>query len=454
MPRICGANGCVFIPNIPAASPANSANTVLGYDVQGNPVYPGQNDRAIVSQSPGSVPSNPNDPTGRYYKPYPGPYQSHLPLEQRTDLVNGMPPESITFTRGVNERVPQDMRPYTAQIPQGADPAQFSDQFNRQVHPETFADKISGELENLGPRTLLGPLGRPIYDNWDQIKQGLAGGQDGGNGMAGRYTFQPRFPGQLQSQYETLYGNAINRLNQRFGPGAESGINPILNQARTEFQTRTIPGIAEAFTALPGAGGQRSSAFQGSLGAAGAGLNENLAALQGQYDLEQQSQMMRLLGMSPYENVYEGGTPGAQGQGNSGIFPALLEAGVAGGLGYLTGGPAGAAAGAGGSLFNRWKSTRNASPTAQPPIIPQQQGGFNQLAPEQQSLLNNISRNAAPGNNLTPQQVQQIQSITGGVNAGEDFARTFRQPQPQRLTFPQTPQQQARFAGFNRAGVL
>ncbi len=415
MPRICGKNGCVIIPDRPAAPPANPTSGILGYDVMGNPVYAGQNDRGIVSQSPG----NP------------------VPQPQRTDLIYGnVPPESVA-----PGMTPINNSQYVRYIGNVPNPIQAGIQHNQQLFPDTLSDRIGNAVSDMG-----NSLGQPFGDS--------SGGGYGSGGTSGQYRFQPRFPGDLQRQYETLYGNAINRLNQRFSPGAEGGINPILNQARTEFNTRTIPGIAEAFTALPGSGGQRSSAFQGALGAAGAGLNENLAALQGQYDIEQQGQMMRLLGMSPYENVYEGGTPGSQGGQGGGIIPSLLEAGVAGGLGYLTGGPAGAAAGAGGSLWNRWRNLRSTPAAAQPQIIPQQQGGFPQLAPEQQSLLNNISRNAAPGNNLTPQQVQQLQSISGGVNAGDDFARTFKQPQAQRITFPKTPQQQARFAGFNRAGVL
>jgi hypothetical protein len=45
-----------------------------------------------------------------------------------------------------------------------------------------------------------------------------------------------------------------------------------------QFREQTIPELAERFTAM---GGQRSSAFQQALGAAGAGLSENLASLKG-----------------------------------------------------------------------------------------------------------------------------------------------------------------------------
>jgi len=54
------------------------------------------------------------------------------------------------------------------------------------------------------------------------------------------------------------------------------GIGGIEQQARQDFAQKTLPGIAERFTA---AGGQRSSAFQQQLGQAGADLETQLAAL-------------------------------------------------------------------------------------------------------------------------------------------------------------------------------
>ena len=51
-----------------------------------------------------------------------------------------------------------------------------------------------------------------------------------------------------------------------------------------QFNEQIVPGLAERFSGL-GAGAQRSSAFSQALGAAGAGLSENLAALRGQLQL-------------------------------------------------------------------------------------------------------------------------------------------------------------------------
>lgn len=79
------------------------------------------------------------------------------------------------------------------------------------------------------------------------------------------------------------------------------GFEPIANQARDEFQSSTIPSLAERFSSM-GSGGQRSSAFQGALGQAGAGLQSNLAALRSQYGLQQQQQSGNLLNQALQPN--------------------------------------------------------------------------------------------------------------------------------------------------------
>jgi len=87
------------------------------------------------------------------------------------------------------------------------------------------------------------------------------------------------------------------------------GYQPIEDQARTNFQTQTIPSIAERFTAM-GNGAQRSSAFTGALGSAGAGLEQSLAALKSQYGFQNKQLGAGLLGQgleSNYENLYTHG---------------------------------------------------------------------------------------------------------------------------------------------------
>jgi len=65
--------------------------------------------------------------------------------------------------------------------------------------------------------------------------------------------------------------------------------------ARRQFQEQTIPGIAERFSGL---GAQSSSAFGQQLGAAGAGLEENLAAQRSGLQSQALQQLMGFLGQS------------------------------------------------------------------------------------------------------------------------------------------------------------
>jgi len=132
----------------------------------------------------------------------------------------------------------------------------------------------------------------------------------------------PRFSPQqqdLQSQMLSQLGPLMQQLLQ---PQQQIDFDfaPIAQQARTQFREETIPGLAERFTSMGGgAGGQRSSAFQGALGKAGAGLEQGLAGMQSQYDYQsalqdRQMQQQRQMGLlsslmgggmqSPFENLY------------------------------------------------------------------------------------------------------------------------------------------------------
>lgn len=99
---------------------------------------------------------------------------------------------------------------------------------------------------------------------------------------------------QILNQLLSMGFGGLQNLMQQ--PQQPFNIDPILQRARTQFQTETIPSLAERFSALPGQGGQRSSAFAGSLGAAGSGLEEALAALQAQSGLQQQEFGLRQRG--------------------------------------------------------------------------------------------------------------------------------------------------------------
>ena len=86
-----------------------------------------------------------------------------------------------------------------------------------------------------------------------------------------------------------------------------AGFDPIAQQARSRFQTQTLPSLAERFTSF-GQGGQRSSDFMGAMAGAGADLDEGLAAQQSQYGLQNRGLLQQLLGMSmqpSFENIYQ-----------------------------------------------------------------------------------------------------------------------------------------------------
>lgn len=103
---------------------------------------------------------------------------------------------------------------------------------------------------------------------------------------------------QQQGLQNQAIGGAGNLLQQLLGSGGGFDYAPLAQQARTQFQTQTIPGLAERFTAFQGGqGGQRSSAFQGALGSAGAGLEQGLASDATRFGLQRQGQQQNLLQM-------------------------------------------------------------------------------------------------------------------------------------------------------------
>jgi hypothetical protein len=147
-----------------------------------------------------------------------------------------------------------------------------------------------------------------------------------------------KYTGNQQNQLQNVLGMAMGGLQQGKMPGGIS-FEPIAQQAMTNFNQNIIPSIAERFTAM--GGGQRSSAFQGALGGAGAGLAENLASMKSQYNMQLLPILMQMLqmGTTPqYENMY---LPGQQGILQSGLESLLHGAGAAAG-GALTGGGWGA----------------------------------------------------------------------------------------------------------------
>lgn len=137
---------------------------------------------------------------------------------------------------------------------------------------------------------------------------GGAGETEGGGGFLrelllgapGRREQFPRFTPEQKSALDRLLSEGMEGVS----------FAPIEERARRGFAEETIPSLAERFTAM--GGGQRSAAFRGALGRAGAGLETGLGALRSQLGMQQ-------LGM------------GLQPQFESAYFPrqaGMLEAGA------------------------------------------------------------------------------------------------------------------------------
>jgi hypothetical protein len=112
------------------------------------------------------------------------------------------------------------------------------------------------------------------------------------------------------------------------GGQAQQGFEPIENQARQDFQQKTIPSIAERFTSL-GNGAISSPAYQAQQYGAGAQFETGLAALKSQYGMEQNNQLMQLLQLLAPEQAYFQGQPGLLEGGARGLaegFPSYLAA--------------------------------------------------------------------------------------------------------------------------------
>ncbi len=141
-------------------------------------------------------------------------------------------------------------------------------------------------------------------------------------------------PGQ-----QGLQGNILQQLSGLLGQqGSGSNFAPIETQARQNFAQSTIPSIAERFTAL-GNGAQRSSAFSGTLGQAGAGLETNLAALRSGNQQQLFGQLLPYGFQQSVENQFRPQTFGYTGEVLKHLIHALL--GSAGSLGSTGGGGGG-----------------------------------------------------------------------------------------------------------------
>ncbi len=160
-----------------------------------------------------------------------------------------------------------------------------------------------------------------------QSKKGLIQrGKEYVFGEPGRPQFLPTQTGPQQQ----LQGLTIENLMQLLQPGMQNAqqyqqaFAPIAQNARQNFYTSTIPSLAERFTAL--GGGQNSSAFQGALGQAGAGLESQLGALGAQFGQQQQGldqnfllNLLRYAFLPQFETQYLPATGGLFGSAAEGL---------------------------------------------------------------------------------------------------------------------------------------
>lgn len=167
---------------------------------------------------------------------------------------------------------------------------------------------------------LISPIGAPIYNKFKndpkwREKFGMkpkGRGEFGSEAEKGDFwsgkpektlTFS-RFTPEVQSQFDQLMSQLLTKQQ-------EGGFDfaPIEQQAREGFEQKTIPTIAERFTAM-GAGGGKSSAFTQGLGQAGSNLESALAALKGDYNLKQQQASLPLFELGGRQSLFRPSEPG------------------------------------------------------------------------------------------------------------------------------------------------
>lgn len=234
--------------------------------------------------------------------------------------------ENIRISPNGTLTVPQGLNPDLAKFAQEVQRRSRNSEFNRDAFPNVGEswEQYGKRFANEGGSWWMGPLGHLLpkdvrvgineaAGNIGETVFGTAGGQAGDIQLltpeqrelqnlaiaqaaaqlpqVGRPTPIPQaptlnpppplpnlnfnYPGFSQPQ-QTAPG--FTPLTGLLGP--ETDFGPIEERARRQFQTQTIPTLAERFTAL---GGQRGSGFQGVLGRAASDLESQLAGLRSQF---------------------------------------------------------------------------------------------------------------------------------------------------------------------------
>jgi hypothetical protein len=113
----------------------------------------------------------------------------------------------------------------------------------------------------------------------------------------------------MTGQQQGFQNQALGQMQSLLGPGG--GLDPRANEAeaRGNFMGKTVPGIAELFSSM-GQGGQRSSGFQGALGAAGAGLERGLASDRSSFNMNMLNSLMGPGMQSSFDTYHQPATQG------------------------------------------------------------------------------------------------------------------------------------------------
>lgn len=153
---------------------------------------------------------------------------------------------------------------------------------------------------------------------------------------------------ETTEQFPTLTGEQGQYLQQlmqmlsSLGPEVQNYFKDLFSEdpqafekfaapAKREFEEQIIPGIAERFTGM-GMGAQDSSGFQQSLGQAGAGLSERLAALREGLKSQGISQLQGMSGQGLGTRAFETAVrPRQPGFLENILGPAIGAAGKIGG---------------------------------------------------------------------------------------------------------------------------
>jgi hypothetical protein len=172
--------------------------------------------------------------------------------------------------------------------------------------------------------------------------------------LAGAPANTERFP-MLNEQQGNTQNQLLDMLMQRLGgSGAQGGqqgmsFEPIAQNMRQGFRQQTVPTIMERFAGGGAGGNLEGTALPSALGQAGKEFETGIGALRSQYGLQQQGNLMNMLGllMQPrFETLYHPREPGmfegmapAAGENFFKQLPQLLGMAGAGGK---TSGAAGA----------------------------------------------------------------------------------------------------------------